>query len=152
VGVGTSNALTLFGASQLNVNLTAQVLAVPAGGSVALFARYNAVTGNGYFARILSTYNATTKTTTYTAQLVRRLGGIVTVLASKNVSQLGTLSFNVTGNTLSLSLSGTSLTVNDYSIRGPGAVRLTGSQGTAFGSFSASYRSEPVRKRGLVYV
>jgi hypothetical protein len=137
-GLTANNIITLDGVSQQNVALQATILGVPAGTSAGLLARYNASTGNTYMADIAASYNARTKTTTYTAQIQRRVKGVTKTLFSVSIAQLGTLSFNVVGNQLSLYVNGSLLgTVTDNAISGAGSVGIIGGQGTQFGDFTA---------------
>jgi hypothetical protein len=140
VGVGAVNEMTLYGDRQLNASLQLQVSALAASGSAGLLARYDTTTGNTYWAGLVSSYNATTKVTTYTAQVRRRVAGVWTVLFTKSVATpTGALDFEVNGNLLSLSLNGASLgAVRDNVLSAAGTVGISGSKNSQFASFSAS--------------
>jgi hypothetical protein len=90
-------------------------------------------------ADIVATYNAWTKTTTYTAQIQRRVRGVWKVLFSTSVGvQPGLLSFDVVGNQLSLYLNGALIgSVKDGTVSGAGTVGVTGGAGTQVGEFTA---------------
>jgi hypothetical protein len=139
-GVGAANEMTLYGINQLNATVQAQIATVAAGGSAGILARYNATTGNTYWAGITATYNATTKVTTYTAKIMRRINGVWTVLFTKTTGvKPGLLNFTVTGTKLSLSLDGNVLgTIYDGALTTPGTVGVSSTRGGQFSTFSAS--------------
>jgi hypothetical protein len=139
VGLAASNVMTLYGVNRLNVSVTAQLSALPAGVSAGLLARYNSATGNTYWGGIVATYDAVHKVTTYTAQIRRCVNGVWTTLFSttKGVAP-GLLGFNVNSTQLTLTLNGKTLgTVFDWSLVTAGTVGLSGGKGTQFSSFSA---------------
>jgi hypothetical protein len=139
-GVGAANEMTLYGINQLNATVQAQIATVAAGGAAGILARYNATTGNTYWAGITATYNATTKVTTYTAKIMRRINGVWTVLFTKTTGvKPGLLNFTVTGTKLSLSLDGNVLgTIYDGALTTPGTVGVSSTRGGQFSTFSAS--------------
>ena len=138
-GVAATNVITVNGALRMNVSVQAQLVSLPAGTSAGLFARYDPTTGNTYEGDIVSSYNARTKVTTYTAQIRRRVNGVWKVLFSTTTGvHPGLLLFTVNGDQLSLSLNGKVLgTVLDWSVTTAGTVGLTGGQGSEFSEFSA---------------
>jgi len=139
LGVGSSNAITLNGVSVLNASLQAQLTALPAGASAGLLARYNATTGNTYWAGIVSSYDPVHKVTTYTAEIRRRINGTWAVLKSTTVGVAGGLiGFTVSGSQLTLSLNGKVLVTDfDWSLLTAGTVGVMADKGSQIGSFSA---------------
>ncbi len=140
VGVGSANEITLYGATQLNVAVQANLLAVPGGTVAGVFARYNVANGNTYWAGITASYNAATRITSYTAQIKRRVNGVWTVLFTKSAGvQPGLIRLEVSGNQLTLALNGTQLgSVRDAMVTAAGTVGISGGKGTQVSGFSAS--------------
>ena len=98
VGQAGANLATLFGVSVGDSTLNLNILAIPTNGSAGLVSRYNATTGDEYLGEIISTYSATTKKTTYTAEIWSAVNGVWTELTSTPLTGAlntgtGTLSF-----------------------------------------------------------
>lgn len=126
---------TARGVAAANVSLQAKVT-VARGGSIGLVARHSGPGDRSmYLGQIVRT------TTGYVARIVRNVGGVWKVLASRAFKGgVGTVQFNVVGSHLSLAFNGlTLLSTRDVTITAAGGAGMrAGSVGTRIDSFTAA--------------
>jgi len=126
---------TARGVAAANVSLQAKVT-VARGGSIGLVARHSGPGDRSmYLGQIVRT------TTGYVARIVRNVGGVWKVLASRAFKGgVGTVQFNVVGSHLSLAFNGlTLLSTRDVTITAAGGAGMrAGGVGTRIDSFTAA--------------
>ncbi len=137
-GLAGANEMTLYGVSQQNASVQAQLTALAANTSAGLLARYNASTGDTLWAGLVSSYDAVHKTTTYSAQIRQRVGGVWrTLLTITTGVHPGLLRFDVSGSQLSLYLDGNLVGKITGTLLSAGSVGLAGDLGSKWTAFSA---------------
>jgi hypothetical protein len=133
--VAGASLATARGVAAANVSLRANVNVAP-GGSIGLVARHSGFGDRSmYLGQIVRT------TTGYVATIVRNVGGVWKVLASRAFhGGIGTLQFDVVGSRLTLSFNGaTLLSALDSTLAAAGSVGIrAGGVGSRINAFSAT--------------
>ncbi len=133
-GQAKSNLATLFGLSQKNVSVQADISALAAGNFAGLVLRYNAATGDMVYGQVVNTKG------TYYAEIWRVSHGVATRLTHVSLGKTAPhhLRFDAVGTLYTLSVdSHLAGQISDWTSYQGGTVGLQGGAGSRFANFSA---------------